>query len=307
MWFVTAGAVCNEARLFEDDGSWNIDGNPTEGALLTLAKKAGLEPEEAMKRWKRVDAIPFESDHKFMATLNESGGNRKVFLKGAPEAVLPRCDSQMQESGQMEEIDEGLWERLSGDLADEGFRLLAVAIADDASGKDDIDFDDVEKGFTLIGFAAIMDPPRPEAIEAVEECRRAGIQVKMITGDRARTAAIAKSMGISDSEHVMTGPEIEKTTDEELADLVKDIDVFARVSPEHKLRLVTALQKLGYITAMTRDGVNDAPALKKADIGIAMGKRVPRRPRKRQRWSSPTTTSPPSSMPSRRDGPSMTT
>lgn len=274
MWFVTAGAVCNEARLFEDDGSWNIDGNPTEGALLTLAKKAGLEPEEAMKRWKRVDAIPFESDHKFMATLNESDGNRKVFLKGAPEAVLPRCDSQMQENGQMEELDEGLWERLSGDLADEGFRLLAVAIADDASGKDVIDFGDVEKGFTLIGFAAIMDPPRPEAIEAVEECRRAGIQVKMITGDHARTAAaIAKSMGISDREHVMTGPEIEKTTDEELADLVKDIDVFARVSPEHKLRLVTALQKLGYITAMTGDGVNDAPALKKADIGIAMGKK----------------------------------
>ncbi|MGC9372309.1 MAG: HAD-IC family P-type ATPase, partial [Thermovirgaceae bacterium] len=137
-----------------------------------------------------------------------------------------------------------------------------------------LSFGDVQEGFTFLGFAAIMDPPRPEAMKAVAECRSAGIKVKMITGDHARTAAaIAKSMGISDGEHVMTGPEIEKTTDEELAVLVKDIDVFARVSPEHKLRLVTALQEHGYITAMTGDGVNDAPALKKADIGIAMGKK----------------------------------
>lgn len=273
-WFVTAGAVCNEARLFEEEGSWNVDGNPTEGALLTLAKKAGQEPEEAARTWKRIDAIPFESDHKFMATLNESGGERKVFLKGAPEAVLDRCDSQMKQDGGTEEIDRSDWEKRSEDLADEGFRLLAVAMAERSSGSDDLTFDDVEEGFTLLGFAAIMDPPRPEAIEALEKCKNAGIRVKMITGDHARTAvAIARSMGIGDGERVMTGPEIEKADDEELAGQVEGIDVFARVSPEHKLRLVSALQERGHITAMTGDGVNDAPALKRADIGIAMGKK----------------------------------
>ncbi|HCP07522.1 MAG TPA: carbonate dehydratase, partial [Synergistaceae bacterium] len=181
-WFVTAGAVCNEARLFEEEGSWNVDGNPTEGALLTLAKKAGQEPEEAARTWKRIDAIPFESDHKFMATLNESGGERKVFLKGAPEAVLDRCDSQMKQDGGTEEIDRSDWEKRSEDLADEGFRLLAVAMAERSSGSDDLTFDDVEEGFPLLGFAAIMDPPRPEAIEALEKCKNAGIRVKMITG-----------------------------------------------------------------------------------------------------------------------------
>ncbi|MDT8284782.1 MAG: HAD-IC family P-type ATPase, partial [Thermovirgaceae bacterium] len=271
--FVIAASVCNEARLVSEEGTWKIEGNPTEGALLALAHKAGLDPEKASQDWGRLDAIPFESDHKFMATLNDSVNERRIFIKGAPEAVLGRCEKEMDREGNAIDLDKGQWELFQDDLAGEGFRILAVAEKEPGkSTMDDLGFEDVEGGFTLLGLAAIMDPPRPEAKEAVEECRRAGIRVKMITGDHSMTAAaIASQMGIGTEGRVITGPEIEKATDDELVRLAEEIDVFARVSPEHKLRLVTALQKLGYITAMTGDGVNDAPALKKADIGIAMG------------------------------------
>jgi len=271
--FVLAASVCNEARLVNEEATWRIEGNPTEGALLVLAHKAGLDPEKASREWGRLDAIPFESDHKFMATLNESVNERRVFLKGAPEAVLGRCEKEMDREGKAIDLDRGQWERAQDDLAGQGFRILAVAEKEpDKSTGDDLTLEDVEGGFTLLGLAAIMDPPRPEAKEAVEECKRAGIRVKMITGDHSMTAAaIAGQMGIGTEGRVITGPEIEKVTDEELARLAEEIDIFARVSPEHKLRLVTALQERGFITAMTGDGVNDAPALKKADIGIAMG------------------------------------
>jgi calcium-translocating P-type ATPase len=273
-WLLTAGLLCNEARLYQEDEVWKIDGEPTEGALLTLAAKAGMDYEKNAHSWTRLDAIPFDSDYKFMATFNQSGEYRKIFVKGAPEAVLRRCNRQMKDDGTMEKIDLSLWEEKGQELAEEGFRLLAVAVSNASEEQDSLEFDDVKEGFTLLGLVAIMDPPRSEAIEAVEECRQAGIRVKMITGDHARTAgAIARRMGIGNGGRVSTGPEIEKATDRELMDLVDDVDVFARVSPEHKLRLVGALLSLGYVTAMTGDGVNDAPALKKADIGVSMGKK----------------------------------
>jgi magnesium-transporting ATPase (P-type) len=273
-WLVTACELCNEARLYQEDEVWKIDGEPTEGALLTLAAKTGMDYEKIARQWTRLDAIPFDSDYKFMATLNQSGEYRKIFVKGAPEAVLPKCNRQMKDDGTMEKVNLSLWEEKGQELAGEGFRLLAVAVSTPPEEQDSLEFDDLKEGLTLLGLVAIMDPPRPEAVEAVEECRRAGIKVKMITGDHARTAgAIAKRMGIGNGGRVVTGPEIEKATDKELMDLVDDVDVFARVSPEHKLRLVGALQSRGNVTAMTGDGVNDAPALKKADIGVSMGEK----------------------------------
>jgi magnesium-transporting ATPase (P-type) len=273
-WLVTACELCNEARLYQEDEVWKIDGEPTEGALLTLAAKTGMDYEKIARQWTRLDAIPFDSDYKFMATLNQSGEYRKIFVKGAPEAVLPKCNRQMKDDGTMEKVNLPLWEEKGQELAGEGFRLLAVAVSTPPEEQDSLEFDDLKEGLTLLGLVAIMDPPRPEAVEAVEECRRAGIKVKMITGDHARTAgAIAKRMGIGNGGRVVTGPEIEKATDKELMDLVDDVDVFARVSPEHKLRLVGALQSRGNVTAMTGDGVNDAPALKKADIGVSMGEK----------------------------------
>lgn len=270
---VLAASLCNGSRILKKDGSWVSEGNPTEGSLLTLALKAGLDPEEASRQWQRLDTIPFESEHKFMATLNHSGEEKRIFLKGAPESVIARCSAEMDQEGKTRELDAERWASVQEDLAGEGFRLLAIADKDapDDLG-DDLDMDDVKEDFTLLGVAAIMDPPRPEAIDAVEECRRAGIRVKMITGDHLLTATvIAKQMGIGNSDRVMTGPEIEDASDEELGNLLQDTDIFARVSPEHKLRIVSSLQERGHITAMTGDGVNDAPALKKADIGIAMG------------------------------------
>ncbi len=270
---VLAASLGNGSRILKKDGSWVSEGNPTEGSLLTLALKAGLDPEEASRQWQRLDTIPFESEHKFMATLNHSGEEKRIFLEGAPESVIARCSAEMDQEGKTRELDAERWASVQEDLAGEGFRLLAIADKDapDDLG-DDLDMDDVKEDFTLLGVAAIMDPPRPEAIDAVEECHRAGIRVKMITGDHLLTATvIAKQMGIGNSDRVMTGPEIEDASDEELGNLLQDTDIFARVSPEHKLRIVSSLQERGHITAMTGDGVNDAPALKKADIGIAMG------------------------------------
>ena len=270
---VLAASLGNGSRILKKDGSCVSEGNPTEGSLLTLALKAGLDPEEASRQWQRLDTIPFESEHKFMATLNHSGEEKRIFLEGAPESVIARCSAEMDQEGKTRELDAERWASVQEDLAGEGFRLLAIADKDapDDLG-DDLDMDDVKEDFTLLGVAAIMDPPRPEAIDAVEECHRAGIRVKMITGDHLLTATvIAKQMGIGNSDRVMTGPEIEDASDEELGNLLQDTDIFARVSPEHKLRIVSSLQERGHITAMTGDGVNDAPALKKADIGIAMG------------------------------------
>ncbi len=279
---LVAAAASNEARLRRTDAGWTIEGPPTEGALLTLAAKAGVDAGQMRARWPRLAEVPFSSERKFMATLHEpdrsdaafAAAGPVAFLKGAPERVLERCDRQL-DGGTDKEIDRRWWQQRGEELASDGFRVLAVAQGRlPAGGQKPPEFSeqDVAQGLTLLGLVGITDPPRPEAVDAVRECREAGIRVKMITGDHASTArTIATQMGIGDGVAAVTGAEIEAASDDDLARIAEDVDVFARVSPEHKLRLVTALQRRGRITAMTGDGVNDAPALKKADIGIAMG------------------------------------
>ncbi|KMQ50527.1 calcium-transporting P-type ATPase [Chitinispirillum alkaliphilum] len=264
--------LCNDSRLREENDSWTVEGAPTEGALICLANKGGID---SLENSRRLDTIPFESEHKFMATLNETGTeenpSRVIFLKGAPERVLERC--QYQGFGdERRDIDTQWWKQRCEEMASKGLRLLAVACKDSEMNRESIDMKAVQDDFSLLAIIGLIDPPREEAISAVQECREAGIRVKMITGDHALTAvSVAKQLGIGDGKTVISGSELDKIDDSQLPDIAERVDVFARVSPEHKLRLVQALQKKGIVTAMTGDGVNDAPALKRADIGIAMG------------------------------------
>ena len=251
----------------DDDGNWKLTGTPTEGALLTLSYKAGLED----FRPERIDSIPFESDHKYMATLNQVDDERYIFMTGAPERILEMCEKQYTKDGEID-LDEVFWKEKTDEVAAKGQRLLGAAFRKVDKNREDIEKDDLKKNKIFLGIIGIIDPPRDEVIEAIKECKEAGVQVKMITGDHAITAkAIGKEIGIGDGEKVMTGKELEEKSDEELLEIVKEYDVYARTSPEHKLRLVTALQENNNLAAMTGDGVNDAPALKKANIGIAMG------------------------------------
>jgi magnesium-transporting ATPase (P-type) len=251
----------------DDDGNWKLTGTPTEGALLTLSYKAGLED----FRPERIDSIPFESDHKYMATLNQADDERYIFMTGAPERILEMCEKQYTKDGE-KDLDEVFWKEKTDEVAAKGQRLLGAAFRKVDKNREDIEKDDLKKNKIFLGIIGIIDPPRDEVIEAIKECKEAGVQVKMITGDHAITAkAIGKEIGIGDGEKVMTGKELEEKSDEELLEIVKEYDVYARTSPEHKLRLVTALQENNNLAAMTGDGVNDAPALKKANIGIAMG------------------------------------
>jgi magnesium-transporting ATPase (P-type) len=265
--------LCNDASLRETGGAWKLEGDPTEGALLTLALKCGLDPHFEAEALPRIDVIPFESEHRFMATLHhDHAGHALVFVKGAPERVIGMC-SRQRANGQEQPIDSAFWSGKIEQLAAEGFRVLALATRPMESGTRELSFADVEAELILIGLAGIMDPPRDEAIRAVASCHAAGIRVKMITGDHALTAAaIARSMGLTRSGgQAMTGAEIEAMDETGLRRAVRDVDVFARASPEHKLRLVEAMQANGEVAAMTGDGVNDAPALKRADVGVAMG------------------------------------
>jgi magnesium-transporting ATPase (P-type) len=268
-----AGLLCNEAELDREGegGEWRLSGDPTEGALVVLAAKVGLDREAEMERFPRLDTVPFESEHRFMATLHGGPeGPGRIFLKGAPEVVFEKC--QRVHGGDEDGLDPDAWQRSTDAVACEGFRTLALAVREAPAGHERLTPEDVEGGFTLLGVVGIIDPPRPEAIEAVEHCRRAGIRVKMITGDHALTArSIGAQMGIGDGRDAVSGSEVERASEEELIELVREHDVFARSSPEHKLRLVRALQARGEVAAMTGDGVNDAPALKQADIGVAMG------------------------------------
>jgi magnesium-transporting ATPase (P-type) len=269
---VRGGVLCNDAEFTEEEsGETKLQGDPTEGALLVLGMKAGLEPREVARAYRRVDAIPFESENRFMATLHEHpDGGRLIYVKGAPERILEMCDAARGEQGDGELRHEAWEERISAVAAD-GFRMLAVGVREVEKDKDTLRASDLE-GVTLLGAVGLIDPPRPEAIEAVAKCRRTGIRVKMITGDHALTAlSIGAQMGIGDGTSALTGADLEGTSDERLVELIDEHDVIARSSPEHKLRLVRALQARGDVTAMTGDGVNDAPALKQADIGVAMG------------------------------------
>ncbi|MBK6973586.1 MAG: cation-transporting P-type ATPase [Sterolibacteriaceae bacterium] len=265
--------LCNDATLREVDGEWQLEGDPTEGALRTLALKAGLDARFESESLPRVDIIPFESEHRFMATLHhDHAGHAFAFVKGAPERVIGMCVRQ-REDGEDKAIDPALWHARIDALAAEGYRVLALAAKPMEQGKRELAFADVEAGLTLLALAGIMDPPRDEAIRAVAACHAAGIRVKMITGDHAVTAAaIARSMGLAVSGgKALSGAEVEAMDEAALRQAVREVDVFARASPEHKLRLVKAMQANGEVAAMTGDGVNDAPALKRADVGVAMG------------------------------------
>jgi calcium-translocating P-type ATPase len=250
-----AATLCNDARLHRKDGVWAVEGDPMEGALLAFAAKA-----DGHQSAQRLDAIPFDSRHRFMAVLTEGASGRLIHVKGAPERVLRMCAG----------LDHAHWHKLAETLAKRGLRVLAFAQR--AEPGKQIDPKALEGGLSFLGLVGLIDPPRPEAIAAVAECRAAGIRVKMITGDHAGTAAaIGAQIGLANTNRVLTGADLDKLDDAQLALEVLDVDIFARTSPEHKLRLVTALQAHGLSVAMTGDGVNDAPALKRADAGVAMG------------------------------------
>lgn len=267
--------LCNDASVTRLGDEWVLRGDPTEGALATVAMKAALDPAFEAEAWPRTDVIPFESEHRFMATLHhDHEGRGRVYLKGAPERIFELCSTQRGAHGD-QALDEAGWQAAMDETAADGMRLLAVAVREDAAELKALVFDDVERGgFCLLGVFGLSDPPRDEAIAAVAHCQAAGIRVKMITGDHAATAtAIGVQLGLGSKVKAVTGAQIEKIDDAQLEALVADTDIFARASPEHKLRLVTAMQACGEVVAMTGDGVNDAPALKRADVGIAMGKK----------------------------------
>jgi potassium/sodium efflux P-type ATPase len=265
--------LCSNARLTKQNGDWLLQGDSTEGALIALGMKAGMNPDFEREAWPRTDVIPFESEHQFMATLHHNHlGEGISYIKGAPERIFAM--SKFQRVGLNDEpIDLAYWQQKMDAMAKNGQRVLAIATKRTQAEHRDLIYSDVETDLTLLGIVGMIDPPREDASEAIKRCQSAGIRVKMITGDHSVTAlAIGKKMNIGDGYRVMTGHEIEIMSDVDLRNVVDDIDIFARSSPEHKLRLVKALQAKGHIVAMTGDGVNDAPALKRADVGVAMGK-----------------------------------
>ncbi len=266
--------LCNDAELFQEEGAWRVEGDPTEGALYPFATKLGLDRQAEQAAAPRIDAIPFESEHKFMATLHKAAdGAEALYVKGAPEVILDHCDRQQIAAGQPAPLDRAHFLQEADRLAAQGERVLALAWLENPDVKaGNLGPADLPKTLVLLGLVGLLDPPRKEAIEAVKECHGGGIRVTMITGDHKITAAaIAKMLGIGDGKTAITGAEIEKLDTATLQERVRDVDVFARASPEHKLRLVKAIQANKQIVAMTGDGVNDAPSLKKADIGVAMG------------------------------------
>ena len=265
-------ALCNDASLREHDGHWQLAGDPTEGALLTLALKAGLNPAQLKIERPRLEIIPFESEHRYMATLHTLGAGAVALVKGAPERVIAMCVEQLAADGRAQALDQAHWSAQIEAQARSGRRVLALARRVWPAGKEKLDQADIASGLTLLGIVGIIDPPRHEAIDAVAQCSAAGIRVVMITGDHGVTAsAIAAQLGMGGDLTAITGPEVETMDDAALREVVRTTRVFARASPEHKLRLVRALQANGEIVAMTGDGVNDAPALKQADVGVAMG------------------------------------
>lgn len=261
---IRCGALCNEARLaIGENGRWGVAGDPMEGALLALAGKAGFDLPELRATWPGLDEIPFDASYRYMATLHRGPGDRHVvFIKGAPEAVLALCKSGARD------ID---WAGHVERAAAEGERLLAFATLPFEGARGTIDHEDLA-GATMLGLIGFIDPPREEAKRAIAECRSAGIAVKMITGDHVATAlAIARQLDLADDPEALTGADVEAMDDAELTGRVEHVSVYARASPEQKLRIVRALQSHDHIVAMTGDGVNDAPALKQADVGTAMG------------------------------------
>jgi magnesium-transporting ATPase (P-type) len=268
-----AAALCNDAELKKDETGWTVEGDPMEGALLAFAGRAGMDGGDERRQWTRTDVIPFDSGHKFMATLNHDHDNHAfIFVKGAPEIMVAMCKEQRSSDGGVMPIAAAEWRQRAEEIAGQGQRVLALAAKSVKPEHTVLEQADLKESVVLLGMVGLIDPPRQEAIAAVAECHSAGIRVKMITGDHAATAgAIGRQIGLAKADRVLTGAEIDGLDDAALRAMVLDVDVFARASPEHKLRLVTAMQSHGMIVAMTGDGVNDAPALKRADAGIGMG------------------------------------
>ncbi|TFZ82446.1 cation-translocating P-type ATPase [Candidatus Macondimonas diazotrophica] len=264
--------LCNDAELQAHDGLWSVSGDPMEGALVVLAHKAGLDPHTVRANNPRVSEIPFDSVQKFMATVHRLPDGRHLgCVKGAPEQVLDMCAAQGS-AADAAPLSRAEWETAIDRLAHAGYRVMAVAAR--PLTKADCAADEAIQNLTLIGLVGLQDPPRQEALAAVAECQHAGIRVKMITGDHVGTAmAIARQLGLHDGDKALLGTRLEKMDDEALREAVRHTTVFARTTPEHKLRLVQALQANGEVVAMTGDGINDAPALKQADVGVAMGKK----------------------------------
>ncbi len=284
-WSLLAGAACNDAALTREDAHWGVVGDPTEGAMLVLAAKAGLDVGHVATMVPRIATIPFSSERQYMATLHRDHtagepGGYVVLAKGAVERILELCDTQMAADGTLQPVDRDAVLGAAEELAGQGLRVLATALRRPPLNEVDPDLfgeDHLPASMVLTGLQAMLDPPRDAATAAVTTCRTAGIAVKMITGDHAATAtAIARQVGLLDrheneSGAVLTGTELAAVPGDELPAAVERAAVFARVSPEQKLRLVEALQARGHVVAMTGDGVNDAPALRQAGIGVAMG------------------------------------
>jgi len=269
---VRAGVLCNDAEIRKTEYGWAVDGDPMEGALVTLGMKAGLESNLLRKQFPRTDEIPFDAQHRFMSTLHHSHeGDSFILLKGAPERILDMSASQRRARADCA-IDADAWRRKADALAAKGQRVLGFAVKPTRAGQRDLMFSEVGSGLVFLGLIGFIDPPRTEAIDAVKECRSAGIRTVMITGDHAVTAReVARQLGLDERPQVLTGKQLDLLDDDALREAVSGVCVFARTTPEHKLRLVRAFQAGGMTVAMTGDGVNDAPALKRADVGVAMG------------------------------------
>ena len=260
--------LCNDSQMMQDErGLWGITGGPTEGALKVLAAKANLAPVVTTL----IGKIPFDSQYKYMSTHYQIGSEEQILITGAPDVIFGLCDQQQTRNG-AQAFNRAYWETEMERYARQGLRMVAAAFKPAPEGQETLSHDDLSNGLIFLGIAGMMDPPRPEAIDAIHACQQAGIRVKMITGDHPQTAmSIGQMLGITNSAQAVTGYELEHMDDAELAEAAVEYDIFARTSPEHKLRLVRALQQKGEIVGMTGDGVNDAPALRQADVGIAMG------------------------------------
>ncbi|MFL2079376.1 HAD-IC family P-type ATPase [Marinilactibacillus psychrotolerans] len=262
---ITSGYEANEAELNEEEGQWKISGEPTDGAFLTLYNKAFNSGDS---NYEEISKVPFDSDYRYVATLSENveSKERKIFIKGSPGKLFALAEAKDSS------FDTAFWREKVEALSSQGKRVVAVGVQDADQNKDTLEHEDVDEGVTFLGIVGIIDPPREEVIDSIKTMRKAGVEVKMITGDHPSTAkAIAEALGLSENVQTITGLELDELSQEELVEKVNDYQVFARTTPHNKLQIIEAFQKSGKTTAMTGDGVNDAPALKKADIGVAMG------------------------------------
>ena len=269
--FLKVGVLCNDSELALEDKQWRIHGDPTEGALVVAGAKAGLDARNLRDGHQRQDTIPFESERQYMATVHDVDGRKCLLVKGAPDRLLEMCHRVRTADGDRE-LDPDVWHERIQELSSRGLRVLALAEKEAGTLDGELEDEHAEDGLMLLGLVGMFDPPRDEVIDAVQQCLSAGIRPVMVTGDHAATAlAIARQLGFAHTERALTGKDIQQMSDEELEACILEVDVFARATPEHKLRLVQAMQARGGVCAMTGDGVNDGPALKRADVGVAMG------------------------------------